>query len=158
MTLSTALPVGHTVTPAAVTATPSEGLAPQAPQQQVLMGTMHQLVDGVSVLMTLAEQQAYESDVARRQAVLQAGEVPQSVTMRQAKSALLQMGILDKVPAAIAAIEDAMERQLVQIAWDEEVIVSRSGDLAKRLERSFKRSPQQVDALFVLAATFPAEG
>ena len=151
MTLSTALPVGPTAT--APAAAPADPQAPTVP-----MGTMHEMVDGVPVLMTLARQQAYEADLAERQAVLQAGEVPQRVTMRQAKSALLQMGMLAAVPAAIAGIEDAEERGLVEIAWVEETYVARAGDLAARLERSFNLTSGQIDALFVLANTFPAEG
>ena len=131
---------------------------PLTPAPNEAMGARTKMRDGRLVLMTLAEQAAFESELALRQAALQAPQVPERVSMRQAKSALAQMGYLDQVPAAIAAIVDDAERKLVQIAWDEETTVARAGELAQRLERSFGLTAAQVDALFVLAATFPAEG
>ena len=44
--------------------------------------------------------------------------VPKLVTMRQAKLALLQVGMLDAVDTAIATIEDDTERKKAQLEWE----------------------------------------
>ena len=51
--------------------------------------------------------------------------VPQSVTMRQARLALLGAGLLDDVDAALAAIPDATQRRAAQIEWEYAATVER---------------------------------
>lgn len=44
--------------------------------------------------------------------------IPQSVTMRQARLALLGAGLLDDVNSAIAAIPDPVQRKAAEIEWE----------------------------------------
>lgn len=79
--------------------------------------------------------------------------VPQSVSMRQARLALLQADLLYQVDATIAAIQDATERRQAQITWDYSTEVHRGDPLVFRLATSFGLSDTQVDDLFRTAST-----
>lgn len=79
--------------------------------------------------------------------------VPQSVSMRQARLALLQAGLLDQVDVAIAAIVDSMARQRAQITWEYSPKVSRDDPLVFQLTAAFGLSEEQVDNLFRAAST-----
>lgn len=45
--------------------------------------------------------------------------VPQTVTRRQARQALLLNNLLDQVPGKIAAIPDPVHRAMAQIEWED---------------------------------------
>lgn len=62
--------------------------------------------------------------------------VPYSVSMVQARLALLNEGVLDQVDAAIASIEDLTERRAAEIAWEYSVNVNRDNALVKALSES----------------------
>jgi len=79
--------------------------------------------------------------------------VPQSVSMRQARLALLQAGLLDQVDAAIAAIEDPTARREAEITWNYSTEVDRDDLLVAQLAATFGLTPTQVDDLFRQAAT-----
>jgi len=80
--------------------------------------------------------------------------IPSVVTMAQARKALILDGIsLSAVDAAIAAIEDATERQLAQIDWEYSTTVRRDSSLVASLSPVLGLTEQQKDNLFVLAAT-----
>lgn len=79
--------------------------------------------------------------------------VPQSVSMRQARLALLQAGLLDQVDEAIAAIEDPTARREAEITWNYSTDVERDAPLVEQLAASFGLTPEQVDDLFRTAAT-----
>jgi len=78
--------------------------------------------------------------------------VPQSVTMRQARLAMLGAGILSGVEAAIAAMLGD-EGKAAQIEWEYATEVRRDWPLVQNLIPALGMTSEQVDALFVQAAT-----
>lgn len=78
--------------------------------------------------------------------------VPQSVTMRQARLALLGAGLLDDAAAAIAAIPDETQRRAAQIEWEYASTVERQSALVQQLAVGLGLSVEQMDDLFVQAA------
>lgn len=74
--------------------------------------------------------------------------VPQSVTPRQARLALLGAGLLDAVDAAIAAGSRAD-----QITWEFAVDVRRDYALIENLGTALGLTSAQIDDLFRTAAT-----
>jgi hypothetical protein len=74
--------------------------------------------------------------------------VPTVVTMRQARLALLQAGLLDQVEGIIAAIEDPLERSSAQITWEYSIEVERDNPLVILLSTAFNLTTEQVDSMF----------
>lgn len=78
--------------------------------------------------------------------------VPQEVTMRQAQLALLGAGLLSTVETAIDAIPgDA--GTAAKITWTKSSVVERDNALIGQLAVSLGLTPEQIDALFITAAT-----
>ena len=77
--------------------------------------------------------------------------VPQSVTMRQARLALLQAGKLQAVNNAIAAMTGA-EGEAARIEWDYSNEVRRTQPLTIALAQAIGMTEAEMDALFVEAA------
>ena len=77
---------------------------------------------------------------------------PQIVSMRQARLALLQAGLLDRVDEIITAIEDPIERKQAQITWDYSVEVDRNDPLVSYITAAFELSSAQIDDLLILAS------
>jgi hypothetical protein len=77
--------------------------------------------------------------------------VPESVTMRQARLALLGAGLLDTINAAIAAMPGAAG-EAARIEWEFATTIERSNPLFAQLAEQIDLSSEQVDALFVEAA------
>lgn len=75
------------------------------------------------------------------------------VTMRQARRALLDAGLLDQVDAAIAAIADATERKQAAIDWEYATQVERLRPWVQTLGVALGLTDDELDALFVQAAT-----
>lgn len=73
--------------------------------------------------------------------------VPGSVTMRQARLALLAADLLDDVEAAVAAAGRA-----AQIEWEYAQEVQRGHPLIAAVQQAQGLSDAQIDALFVAAA------
>lgn len=78
--------------------------------------------------------------------------VPQSVTMRQARLALLGAGLLDDVDAAIAAIPDATQRRAAEIEWEYAQTVDRHSPFTQQLASGLGLTSDQLDALFSQAS------
>lgn len=74
---------------------------------------------------------------------------PTSVTMRQARLALLSAGKLAQVNAAIAAIPDATQRAAAEIEWEYAQTVDRGSPFVQMLGTALALD---LDALFTLAA------
>lgn len=74
-------------------------------------------------------------------------QVPKFVSMRQARLALLQHGLLDMFDAAMTTPQD-------RIWWDFSDIVERQNTMVLAKTVAVGLTPNQVDDLFVLAATF----
>jgi hypothetical protein len=98
------------------------------------------------------------SDPVAVQAIIDAYQpapppVPQQVTMRQARIALIQLGLFDKVEAALAAIPDPIQRKVAQQTWEYSAAVERFNPLIVMLAPALGLTAGQVDDLFRLAAT-----
>jgi hypothetical protein len=77
--------------------------------------------------------------------------VPQQVTMRQARLALLANGKLSSVDAAIDSL-DSPERETARIEWDYSSSVERSRPLVVLLGQALGLDEDALDQLFITAA------
>jgi hypothetical protein len=77
--------------------------------------------------------------------------VPQAVTMRQARLALLAAGVLGDVQTAITAMDEPA-RTVAQITWDYSTEVQRQNGLVSQLAPALGLTESQVDDLFIAAA------
>jgi hypothetical protein len=77
--------------------------------------------------------------------------VPTVATMRQARLALLNIGKLDDVEAAIAAIPDATQRRAAQIEWEFAATVERNSALLASLASTIGLTETDLDDLFTQA-------
>lgn len=77
-------------------------------------------------------------------------QVPQSVTMMQARLAMLNAGLLDAVEAAINSMEGD-EGKAAQIQWQYATDVRRDWPLVVSLKASLKLIDKQIDDLFIAA-------
>jgi hypothetical protein len=105
---------------------------------------LFKMVDGVPVEMSADEAAAIRAEWAANAIP----SVPQSVTPRQARLALLGAGLLDAVEAAIAAGSRAD-----QITWEFAVDVRRDYILIANMGAALGLTPVQIDDLFRTAAT-----
>lgn len=79
-----------------------------------------------------------------------AARIPAAVTMRQARLALLNEGLLANVDAAISAMPSPA-REAAQIDWEYASEVSRSSPLIAALGPSLGLDDAAIDALFIAA-------
>ena len=78
--------------------------------------------------------------------------VPQSVTMRQARLALLGAGLLGDVDAAIQAIADPVQRKAAEIEWEYAQTVDRDSAFTQQLAGGLDLTNEALDQLFTQAA------
>ena len=78
-------------------------------------------------------------------------QVPQQVTPRQARLALFQIGKLDAVSAALAAMPDPAKRKAAQIEWEYAITIERKSPLVDALATALELSPTDIDNLFIAA-------
>lgn len=78
--------------------------------------------------------------------------VPQSITMRQARLALLNAGLLDDVEAAIITMDEPQRTQ-TQIEWEYAQTVQRDNALVAALGPKLGLDDAAIDSLFSMAAT-----
>jgi len=78
--------------------------------------------------------------------------VPTSVTPRQARLALLQIGKLDAVSAALTAIPDPARRTAAQIEWEYATVIERNSPLVTSLAAGLGLTAADIDALFEAAS------
>ena len=81
------------------------------------------------------------------------GNVPVEVTMRQAKLALLQYGLLQQINTAIANMP-GVQGEAARIEWEYATSVKRNALLVTQIVAAFGLTDEQLDNLFILAATF----
>lgn len=81
------------------------------------------------------------------------GNIPQEVSMRQAKLALLQFGILQQVNTAISSMP-GVQGEAARIEWEYATAVKRNAPLVTQIAAAFGLTDEQLDNLFILAATF----
>lgn len=102
-------------------------------------------VPGVLAVLTAEElADAYAQEMTARRSKI-------SCTPRQARLALLAVGILDQVDAAIASIEDETARAGAAIAWEYATEVNRLDPWVVQLGGALGMSDEQLDELFVAA-------
>jgi hypothetical protein len=94
------------------------------------------------------EVQAYKAEVAKRQA--EATKV--SVTMRQARLALLGAGLLGKVNDTLASLPSP-QKEAASIEWEYSSEVKRDGALVQQLGAALGLDDAALDGLFTKAAT-----
>ena len=92
----------------------------------------------------IAEEEA--AAIARAQAA-----IPKTVSMRQARLALLGAGLLSQVNDAIAAMA-GIEGEAARIEWQFATEVKRSSPLVSSLSGALWLTDEQLDALFTQAA------
>ena len=80
-------------------------------------------------------------------AQIQKQDVPQSVTPRQARLALLEAGFLDQVEAAVETIGGA-----TKITWEYATVFLRDDPMIATLGALLNLTSAQIDALFIRAA------
>ena len=100
-------------------------------------------------VLEVIDQAGYEAALAGEMTARRAKLV---VTMRQARRALLDAGLLDQVDAAIAAIADATERRQAEIDWEYATTVERLWPWVQTLGAALGLSAEDLDALFSAAA------
>jgi len=74
------------------------------------------------------------------------------VSMRQARLALFQQGLLANVQTVIDGLSEP-QKTITQISWDYAQTVKRDDDLVKALSAQLGLSDADLDALFTLAST-----
>lgn len=77
--------------------------------------------------------------------------VPKSVTMRQARLALLSAGLLHTVDATITALPSP-QKEAAKIEWEYSQEVQRHNGFVSILAPLLQMTDEQTDALFVVAA------
>jgi len=90
-------------------------------------------------------------EIITRPAPVIVPSVPASVSMRQARLALLGAGLLSSVDAAIAAMPSPA-KEAAQIEWDYASEVQRDNALIASLASGLGLTEAQVDDLFIAAA------
>jgi len=83
---------------------------------------------------------------------VQKARVPQTVTRRQARQALLLAGLLDNVQPAIDSIADPVQRSMAQIEWDDSQQFERKRPLLIALAAALGLGEEALDNLFIQAA------
>ena len=79
-------------------------------------------------------------------------EIPIQVTMRQARLALLQAGLLDDIETAINSIEDETIRKSIQIEWEYAMDIRRDWQALKLVTQQMGMTDDQLDELFLTAS------
>lgn len=77
--------------------------------------------------------------------------VPRSVSMAQARLALIGAGLLDEIEAGFQALPEP-QKTTVLTAWEYSPTVSRNGALVTTLAGPFGLSEEDLDDLFIAAA------
>ena len=78
--------------------------------------------------------------------------IPQSVTPRQARLALLQSGLLEAVESAIATMEGDAGRA-ARIEWEFSQEIRRDNAMLQSVQAALGLTDDQVNDLFILAST-----
>ena len=99
-------------------------------------------VDGVLGVYLQADWEQMREDEMRAR-----NPVPQQVTMRQARLALLSVGLLDDVEAVIAAAG-----REAQLEWEYAAVVERSNPAVAAVQQQHGLTDAQIDDLFRKAA------
>jgi hydroxyethylthiazole kinase-like sugar kinase family protein len=83
--------------------------------------------------------------------------VPQRVTRRQARRALLARGLLDEVESILGNIPETFEKRAMQIDWNDATDFERSDPTLIQLATQLGLSSEDLDNLFRLASSIAYE-
>lgn len=78
--------------------------------------------------------------------------VPDTVTKRQGRQQMIVMGLIDQVQAAIDAIEDNINRALIQSYWDDSTEYQRSHPQMIALGEAIGLTEKDLDEAFIAAS------
>jgi hypothetical protein len=78
--------------------------------------------------------------------------VPQSVSMAQARQALMDAGLFDAIDGGLNALPDGPTKRKALTFWEYSPTVSRNGELVTMLAAQFGLTDEQLDALFLAAS------
>lgn len=79
--------------------------------------------------------------------------VPQIVTRRQARQALLLRGLLDQIEPAIQSLPDELQRGMALIEWQDSLNFERTRPLVIKIGEILGLNSEGLDELFVFAST-----
>ena len=142
--------------PAEVTPTEMSGVAKERvatprpdydPMTQNIAWEWVETDDAITETWTVTEKTDEE-----KSEVLAASREQTVVTMRQARLALLQQGLLSSVAAAIAGLPEG-QREAAGVEWEYGSEVERLSPLVVGLMPALGMAEEEIDALFVLAGT-----
>jgi len=122
--------------------------------------THHAPIEDAFVQIAGVWTQQWADPVALTQAEIDAvyqATVPQQVTMRQARRALLNAGLLTTVNTAIAAMT-GVEGDAARIDWEFSSTVERNQPLVISMGAALGLSSAQLDALFIAASQITTAG
>lgn len=111
--------------------------AEEVPEGKVSTGRTVERVNGVVTFVHVLEDAP-------------APEVPQSISMRQARLALLQAGLLSGVETAINDLTEP-DKSAARIEWEYATEMRRDHALIAALAAEMQLSEQQIDDLFIAA-------
>ncbi|WP_288379843.1 hypothetical protein [uncultured Massilia sp.] len=94
-----------------------------------------------------------QAEIEALRSIPAAAPVPQTVTRRQARQALLLAGLLDDVPLAIETIPDETQRRLAQIEWEDSLEFVRTRPLVIQIAAAIGLDSDGLDQMFITAST-----
>ena len=109
--------------------------------------TIQVMVDGIVRNATPDEL----AEIEARAAVATQPVVPQEVSMRQARLALLSRGVLGQVDAAIDSLPSP-DSEAARIEWDYSSVVARNSPLVTMMGAALGLDDDALDELFITAA------
>jgi hypothetical protein len=83
---------------------------------------------------------------------IERAKIPQSVTMRQGRLALLAAGLLPMIQTAIESIEDEMQREAAKIEWEYAQTIDRNSAFVQQIVEGLELTEEQMDQLFTQAS------
>jgi hypothetical protein len=97
------------------------------------------------------------AEIEARAAEASTAAVPAKVTRRQARQALLLVGLLDDVPVAIEALDDGTPEgnqtmRMAQIEWEDSLEFERARPLVIEIATAIGLDAPALDKLFITAA------
>jgi hypothetical protein len=105
------------------------------------------------IIELFATQEERDAAIAADAEARRLASVPRLVSRRQGKQALALTGKLALVQPAINNIEDPLEKQLIQIEWDDSQEFERDRPSVIAIGTAVGLNSLQLDELFILAAT-----
>jgi len=108
----------------------------------------HQVLDAGVLRDATPEEVA---DIEAREAEAGLLAVPQEVSMRQARLALLARGVLGQVDAAIESLPSP-GREAARIEWDYSSVVARNSPLVVMMGAALGLDDGALDQLFIVAS------